>query len=265
MNVLKKLGPRFIIGGDYNVKHIAWGARIITPDKGQKLLNAIDSLSCRYHSSRSPTYWPSDSNKTPDLLDFLSAKMFHHTGYTETKGIVDLSSDHTPVMLTLSSAIIRRKKKSMLTNRKTDWDLFRENLHKLIVLKVPLKNKEELEHQTEHFVQLICDAATSSTTPPKELPLDAPSYPWKIRVLIKARRKARKQWHNTRNPAHKNKFNKISNQLNRSIKKFKQDSFHDYLENLGPTEEKNYSLWKGTRRFKRPLTHNPPLKSPEGK
>lgn len=54
--VFAKLGPRFIIGGDFNVKHTAWGSRIITPKKGQEMLRAINEASCEYHSTRKPTY-----------------------------------------------------------------------------------------------------------------------------------------------------------------------------------------------------------------
>lgn len=42
MNIFNGLGPRFILGGDYNVKHTAWGSRLITPGKGNKLLGSIN-------------------------------------------------------------------------------------------------------------------------------------------------------------------------------------------------------------------------------
>lgn len=34
MDIFNKLGKRFIIGGDFNVKHTAWGSRLIMPGKG---------------------------------------------------------------------------------------------------------------------------------------------------------------------------------------------------------------------------------------
>jgi hypothetical protein len=60
-NVFRKLDPKFIAGRDFNGKHTAWGSRLITPGKGQELLNAINSFSCSYHSLLTPTYWPTDN------------------------------------------------------------------------------------------------------------------------------------------------------------------------------------------------------------
>jgi hypothetical protein len=58
------LGCRFIAGGDHNAKHADWGSRHIT-SKGSQLLKTIES-----NDLREPTYWPSDSNKIPDLVNF---------------------------------------------------------------------------------------------------------------------------------------------------------------------------------------------------
>jgi hypothetical protein len=63
----RTLGHRFIAGGDYNAKNTCWGARTTT--KGRELHNAMRKHNLRL-SSCQPTYWPSDMNKQPDLLDF---------------------------------------------------------------------------------------------------------------------------------------------------------------------------------------------------
>lgn len=72
---LNSFGPRVIVGGDFNAEHIAWGSRLITP-KGRELLQAINECACDVISSRKPTYWPAELNKTPDLIDF-----FYHERY----------------------------------------------------------------------------------------------------------------------------------------------------------------------------------------
>jgi hypothetical protein len=77
----QKLRPRFIAGGDYNSKHIEWGSRLTTT-KGRELLKAIQEQNYLYLSTGSPTYWPTDGNKTPDLLDFSVTKGIS-TGYTD--------------------------------------------------------------------------------------------------------------------------------------------------------------------------------------
>jgi hypothetical protein len=66
---LLQLGPHFPVAGDWNVKHTVWGSRLTTP-KGRNLLNAMQQNNINYMSTGERTYWPTDLNKIPDLLDF---------------------------------------------------------------------------------------------------------------------------------------------------------------------------------------------------
>jgi len=58
----------WIMGGDYNAKHTAWGSRVIDP-RGRQLLRAAQMSDCTFISGGEPTYWPTDSRKIPDILD----------------------------------------------------------------------------------------------------------------------------------------------------------------------------------------------------
>jgi hypothetical protein len=67
---IQSLGNKFLIDGDWNAKkNTVWGARLTAP-KGRNLLNALTQQNCNYLSTGVPTYWPTDSNRLPDLLDF---------------------------------------------------------------------------------------------------------------------------------------------------------------------------------------------------
>jgi hypothetical protein len=72
-NLLKTLGNRFLAGGDFNAKNTNWGSRITTT-KGRGLQKSIRNLNSICITTRQPTYWPSDPQKIPDLLDFCIAK-----------------------------------------------------------------------------------------------------------------------------------------------------------------------------------------------
>jgi len=63
------LGPKFIAGGDYNSKHTIWGSRLTTT-KGRELSKVIQEKNYSFLSTGTPTYWPTDGNKIPDLIDF---------------------------------------------------------------------------------------------------------------------------------------------------------------------------------------------------
>lgn len=261
--IFKGLKPRFIIGGDFNCKHTVCGARLIT-SKGNELLAAINSSGCNYHTTGKPTYWPTDCNKVPDLLDFFISKGIG-ASYTLTEDIEDLSSDHSPVLLTVSSAVIKKAPKTSLTNKTTDWEAFREKISDEINLKIRLKTENELDNQVEEFIQLVRQIASTCTQQLKPRPLEGQNYPIEIRKLVAEQRRARRTWQKSRNPADKSAFNRLSNQLNKQIKQLKQQSVEDYLTNLSPHEDKNYSLWRATKRFRRPAVQIPPLKDEQGK
>ena len=69
MQLFNKHKGRFVIGGDFNAKNVNWGSRLTTT-RGRELLKAVNNLGCTVMSTGSPTYWPTDINKTPDLIDF---------------------------------------------------------------------------------------------------------------------------------------------------------------------------------------------------
>ncbi|GBP42167.1 Probable RNA-directed DNA polymerase from transposon X-element [Eumeta japonica] len=106
-------------------------------------------------STGEPTYWPTDSNKTPDLLDFFITKNICLQN-TLIKSSLDGSSDHTPVILILSPiAIPHDSGTDYLHNSKTDWDCFREYLESNIDLKLSLKTNEEVDNASLYITNLI--------------------------------------------------------------------------------------------------------------
>lgn len=168
------------------------------------------------------------------------------------------------ILLTLSDTVTRIQKPKTLTSRFTDWDRFRCEIDLQINLNVRLKSPQDLEEQTQQFIEAIRNAVTKATSEPKTNTTPEKSYPPEICNLIKLRRKARRTWHTTRQPADKNAFNRISNRLNRAIKSFNKAAFDRYLENLSLSANSNYSLWRATRRFKRPVERVSPLQDENG-
>jgi hypothetical protein len=73
VELLEFYGSKYLTGGDWNAKHSQRRARLITP-KGKKLLEALNKQNCYYLSTGEPTYWPSDYNKLPGILDFFIYK-----------------------------------------------------------------------------------------------------------------------------------------------------------------------------------------------
>ena len=59
--------------GDYDAKHPHWGSRLTTT-RGRELQNAMTENKYEQLSTSQPTYWPTDRNKTTDVLDFFVTK-----------------------------------------------------------------------------------------------------------------------------------------------------------------------------------------------
>ena len=65
-SLFNQIGERFIIGGDFNA---IWDSRLVTP-KGHELLKAARDQGCEFLSTEKPTYWPTDTAKKPNFIDF---------------------------------------------------------------------------------------------------------------------------------------------------------------------------------------------------
>jgi hypothetical protein len=67
----------------------------------------------------------------------------------------------------------------------------------------------------------------------------------------------RRQRQNSRNPLDKAELNKITHNLRSAILQAKNETFKTYITNLSPND---HSLWKATKKFKRPTTAIPPIR-----
>lgn len=176
----------------------------------------------------------------------------------------DLNSDHDPVLLTISKKILKKMKSTHLTNKRTNWDAYREFISRKVKLKVRIKTPLELDSVAKEFASIIQDAAIAAT------PVHSPRvtkellYPAEVRQLVKQRRRARKKWQRSRLPSDKATFNKISKEVTTLIRTINEKSVNDYLVNLSPHKESNYSLWKATKRLKQPTIGVPPLRTGDG-
>ncbi|KAJ4432677.1 hypothetical protein ANN_21300 [Periplaneta americana] len=100
--IVHEMKFRFILGGDFNSKHPGWGSNVTNP-RGIMLYDQIFKLNLEIAYPFEPTHYP-DSGHMPDLLDFFIGKQFQHF-CNVPRVIHELSSDHLPVLLTLSAAI----------------------------------------------------------------------------------------------------------------------------------------------------------------
>lgn len=204
---LRTLGNSFIAGGDFNAQHTHWCSKY-TSAKGKELLHAGKSLGCMFLSSGSPSYWPTDVNRHPDIIDSFIIKGLS-INYIKVESSTDLSSDHTPVILTLSDTIIYKEPSPSLTNNKTDWKNYSNYLEKNIVLNVPLKTQDQIENEAKLFTTQLQLAAKKNTSILKKIKPGI-NYSIEVKELVREKRKACRAWQKTRDPEKKTIFNNLN-------------------------------------------------------
>lgn len=259
---LNQLGGRFILGGDFNAKHTYWGSRITTT-KGRELLSALNDLKCVPISTGKPTYWPTDPNKIPDLIDFFICRNISSNFLTVEEGY-HMNSDHSPIYLTLSEVIVHKEINPILTNKYTDWNSFQLDLENIINLRASLKTPEQLDSELRQFIIDIQNSAWKNT-PVEKIKTKGHFYPREIRELINTKRKQRRKWQQTRAPPDKTLLNAQTKELTQKIKSFRNDCLDTYLNKLTSDRTTDYSLWKATSNLKRPTQHVSPIKEKNGR
>lgn len=255
------LGSRFIAGGDWNSKHVHWGSRLITT-RGRQLKLSVDINNLSTIAPSEPTNWPADHNRIPDILDFFITKGLSKQ-YMKIESCADGSSDHTPVLLTISSTIIEAERPTMLYNQHTDWPSFREHIEENLNLNIRLKEAEEIETAVVQFTNLIQVAAWKST-PTIEHRNQPINVPLEIKIMIQEKRRLRRVWQLSRHPQDKTVLNKAIVELKEAIKNANDLTMQAKLESLTATKASNYSLWKITRSCDRPNVPKTPIKKENG-
>jgi hypothetical protein len=125
-------------------------------------MKAINNINGYIHTTGRPTYWPTDRNKIPDVIDFYISKKVQMR-YMKIEDSYDLDSDHSPIIMTLSDKIFKKDANPTLTNKFTDWESFQSELNGKIQLNVPLRTTRQLDIATERIVDLIQEVAWNYT------------------------------------------------------------------------------------------------------
>ncbi|CAB0034666.1 unnamed protein product [Trichogramma brassicae] len=128
---------------------------------------------------------------------------------------------------------------------------------------MPLRTAENLERSVEEFNTILRLAVTEATTT-TAVTLNHSPLPNIIKEKIKEKRKLRKEWQNSRNIVTKRKLNKTIRELKVILHEEKNDQIKNYLQNLTPMEDTDYSLWKATKRINKPQKFIAPIRKETG-
>lgn len=239
----KSLGTRFLAAGDFNAKSPHWGSRITTP-KGKILLQSIYKNNLQALSGGRPTYWPTDRRKIPDIIDFSVLKNISLNQIKATT-IDELSSDHSPTIYELSSTPLREIPPDRLTNKKTNWKRYHNLIDNQLCPNIKLESKDDIENTIKYFNDLIADCARASTPAQDQIKARGKEYTSNnILDLLAKKRRAKRAWQNHRSPNTKAELNNAIKMLKESLQAEKNNKIQEFIQDLSPTADTNYSLWK---------------------
>lgn len=247
-------GP-FIIGGDLNAKHTDW--HCLHSNKSGKTIAQHAESTNRYTivASDSPTHYPYISTHRPDVLDLflLDTKNLKHT----LSNLCDLSSDHNPQLLTLSSQLSQSGPPS--AKKRINWNKFNIELSSYIK-NSHISTISDINKNLDQLTKAIqsecvkCSYTVDQPELPKPLPDD-------ILLEIDTKRLLRKNWQRTRDPRTKTLYNAQVSHVKDILSRHRISEWNTFTATLN---FQNKSIYKLNRR----LLHKPPpcqpLKTPDG-
>ncbi|KAL1110565.1 hypothetical protein AAG570_008093 [Ranatra chinensis] len=211
-------------------------------------------------SPDNPTYWPTHPNRLPDVLDFFITSGLRGV-HSLSQVLNDLSSDHSPVLLTTSLDPILELPPPILTPGYTDWNYFAQSLDSVIDLRVPLKTPEDLDEAVQEFTLAVQRTARTSSQPPTpKYNTQSINLPQHIRLLITHKRRARSKWQRTRYPSDRQHYEQLAHELRSELSSFRSDTYNSYIISLSTHDR---SLWDSTKRLLRSHPTPSPLRHPD--
>ncbi len=256
--LFEHLGQRWITGEDWNAKNTIWGSRLTTT-KGRNLYRSMAANGLRHISNGQPTYWPADSTKIPDCIDFFLTKNVA-SNYTQLSNVADLTSDHTPQILELRSSVIWNQSQNHITNKHTDWNHYRDLLQEMINLNKKIKSTTDIDTAVVDFTEMLKLAAIAASPTSVQRRGGTKPVPQKIREAIRRRRRLRHRWQETRDPAIKQEFNQINNTTKKLLAEQTNEEFTNFLLSLDATKDNNFSLFKVAKAARQSPCYTPPIR-----
>jgi hypothetical protein len=103
-------------------------------------------------------YWPSDRNNQPDPVGFCGTKDIPQD-FALAKSCFDISSECSPVLITLTADALNQEKQRSLSNRHTYWDDLRRLINERLTSNISLKTEEDIEAAMPEHTEIlkICD------------------------------------------------------------------------------------------------------------
>ena len=168
------------------------------------------------------------------------------------KTLNELSSDHLPILITLSGHTSKLTPRISLNYREANWEGFQDHISENLI-PTHIHNEQDIETAVTHITTVIQNAITNNI-PHHEPRRHSNSLPPHIIQLIKQRNNTRRIWqrhHDNRNL--KTQMNQLQERIHQAIQTHITDTWDYTLSGLDTTNMNQ--VWNITKRIRNTHTH----------
>lgn len=260
LEALLSLDSAVILAGDFNSKHVLWGCNA-TNVRGNLLDSLAEELNFDIIPPSTPTFFPGDLTKRPDILDLALLKGIA-LQLRSLEVLHELDSDHRPVLTQLGPDPTDR-----LTRTKTvvNWELLGENLK---AISSPDLDKIPDDIVTPDDISLSIDALTSHLqtaigNSSKQVPAEDNrrwALPEDARELLRAKHAATRAYDWNRTEENRASLRYYERAVKNRIRELRNQQWESKLSEIEPTHQ---AYWHLVRSLKSNSTSAmPPLSRP---
>lgn len=235
--IIHEMKTNFVIGGDFNSKHPRWGSNTSNP-RGKLLHNIVYQHKLGLLHPIEPTHYPDDGS-TPDVLDFFITKNLDYCSHPSV--LHDLSSDHYPVLTTMSTNTLDKTSIPTLIKHPFDWTTYTTTLEQHTDLQIPLKTTRDIDIAVSALTRNIQEAANEANSFTKEQrPINKKTTSQSLHItqLHHIKKQCRRLWEQTRYPPYKTNYNRATRELKEALKLEYYSSSESELQTLN-TQDKS--------------------------
>lgn len=252
LDSLLNLGQSTIIAGDLNCKSPDWNS-LITNTNGRRLKAFAEN---RYLAVVGPLQPTRYGYGRPDVLDIA---IMHNVAMTYSiSTVTELSSDHNPVLLELGTPTTCN---DQFRTKKVSWHKFKSNLENAQDTINLYTSKRIVDEATSSLQTTIQTALVHATRYENSVSQPNSRLPDSVQELIRNRRRAKRLYQNTLNPAHKTELNRLTNQVRLALSELENDRWGRKLESLQTTDN---SLWRMSKALRGAKHNLPPIHGSRG-
>jgi hypothetical protein len=256
LNALTNGNHWFVVAGDLNAKHPLWHSRCSNA-AGAVLYNHALNDDYTVTAPDSPTFYPAVMGHRPDVLDIALIRL-PQLSYN-IKNINDLSSDHNPVLLTLSDSPITSSPPQ--NSRCVNWSKYIAIIDSLSQPSIqPIRTSQDIDAALNLFTANITTAVNNSTYTRNNRTFKS-DLPPEIAKEIEIKNRLRREWQRSRDPLVKRRLNCKIKFIRLILKTHRADEWDRFLDTLDAQDGSIYKLNKKLLN-KTPAVH--PLIGPNG-